>query len=209
MTSLVCHMTCFMVTPRPQCNPSDDFPNRILVKGNNGLLCSKNLDTNYISRFPDSVRGCLGYGSIDRVFRDCPQRENSDIKQKFFKNLWAHVPSTRKTVSFTNPTTTPTSNIDVSPTQTHPPSQSSIKKPRFYAIFVCMNNLTSPFQKPMPIQINNSLPSIYPHLGLNEDEENKTIAFLSLTSTCLLLLLPISLPPLSRVCISIYILLIY
>ena len=95
------------------------------------------------------------------------------MKQKFFKDFWGHVPFTRNTVSFANPAATPTSKINILSTQTDPPFQSSIKKPRFSAIFACVNNLTSFSQKLMPIQINNYLPSIYLHLGLIEDEENK------------------------------------
>ena len=112
-------------------NPRDAAPNRILVKGNDGLLYPKNLDTNYISRFPDRFRGFLGCGSINHVFHACPQRENPDMNQKLFKDLWAI------------PAATPTSNINVLSTQTNPPSQSSINKSRFYTIFACVNNHTS------------------------------------------------------------------
>ena len=89
------------------------------MKGNDGLLYTKNPDINYIIRFPHSFRGCLSYGSIDHVFRAYSQRANPDIKQKFFKDLWVHVPSTRKTVYFANPDTTPTSNINVLAIQTN------------------------------------------------------------------------------------------
>ena len=81
------------------------------------------------------------------MFRACPQRENPDIKDKVFKDLWAHVPSPRKTVSFANPSATQPSNINELSSQTEPPSQSSIKKPRLYAIFACVNNITSSSQK--------------------------------------------------------------
>ena len=105
------------------------------------------MNTNYTSQFPHWFLGYLGCGSIDDVFRDCPQRANPDIKQKFFKDFWAHVPSPRKTISFANPPVTPTSNINVLSTQTKPPYQSSIKKPRLNAIFACVNNLASSSQK--------------------------------------------------------------
>ena len=45
-----------------------------------------------------------------------------------------YLPSTRKTVSFTNHTATPTSNINVLSTHNNPSSRSFIKKPRFFAI---------------------------------------------------------------------------
>ena len=61
-------------------NPRDASPNIILMNGNDGLLYPNNPDTNYISQFPDRFRGCLGYGSIDRVFSFPPQRVNPDIK---------------------------------------------------------------------------------------------------------------------------------
>ena len=46
--------------------------------------------------------------------------------------------------------------------------------PRFYDIFVCANNLSPSSQKPMPITINNYLPSICLYFSLIVDEENKT-----------------------------------
>ena len=68
-------------------NLRDAAPNRILVKGNDGILCTKHPDINYIIRFPHSFRGCLSYGSIDHVFRAYSQRANPDMKQQFFKDL--------------------------------------------------------------------------------------------------------------------------
>ena len=43
----------------------------------------------------------------------------------------------------------------------------------FCPIFVSVNNISQATKKPMPISINNSLPSINLHLGLLEDDENK------------------------------------
>ena len=95
------------------------------------------------------------------------------MKQNSFKDLWEHVPSTIKTMPFTNPAATLILTINALSTQPNPPSKSSIKKPRFFTIFVWVNNHTSSSQEPMPIQINNFLLSICLYLGLIEDEKNK------------------------------------
>ena len=68
-------------------NPCHVAPNRILVKGNDGLLYPKDPDNNYVSRFPDRFRGCLGCGSIDHMFRACPQQSDLAMKQKSHKDL--------------------------------------------------------------------------------------------------------------------------
>ena len=120
---------------------------------------------------------------IHRSYIPClPSAIKPGYETKFYKDLWAHVPSTRKTVSFTNPAATPTSNINVLSTQTNPPSQSFIKKPRSFAIYACANNFTSSFQKLMPIQINIFFPSMCLHLGLIEDDENKMRMLLDIGS---------------------------
>ena len=115
-------------------NPRHAASRRLLVKDNDGKFYPKDPDNNYVSRFPDRFCGCLGCGFIDRVFRACPQQSDPVMKPKFYKDIHTHVPSTRKTVSFTNHTATPTSNINVLSTHTNPSSRSFIKKPRFFAI---------------------------------------------------------------------------
>ena len=47
------------------------------------------------------------------------------------------------------------------------------KEARWYAIFVYVNNVLSNPKKPMPIGINNALPSVSLILGSREDDENK------------------------------------
>ena len=72
-------------------NSRDATHNRILVKGNDGLLYPKNPDTDYISRFPNRFRGCLSCDSIDYVNCACPQRANSDMKQnslRIFEHMY-------------------------------------------------------------------------------------------------------------------------
>ena len=70
-------------------------PSRPLMKGNNGKFYPKNSITNYISRFADGFSGCLGCGSESHKFRECPQKNSSEMKNNFFLDLNAHVPSTR------------------------------------------------------------------------------------------------------------------
>ena len=164
------------------------------MKGNDGKFYPMNPDHNYISRFSERFRGYLSCCSLDHVFRACPHKTSPEIKHKLFEDLWAHVSSsTRKIitnsrtskVTFTTPTTTPTSHINVLSTHAHPhtsninfsspninPGQPPSKICRFHATFF-VNNFSLSSQKPIPIPINNSLPSIYLHLDLIEVEENK------------------------------------
>ena len=60
-----------------------------------------------------------------------------------------------------------------SSTSNPPPHNSPIKRARFCAIFARVAHISPSSQKPMPISINNSLPSVCLHLGSVEDEENK------------------------------------
>ena len=46
-------------------------------------------------------------------------------------------------------------------------------KTHWYAIFVRVTNISSSPKKPMPISINNSLPSVCLHLEILEDDENR------------------------------------
>ena len=47
-----------------------------------------------------------------------------------------------------------------------------LKRVVFFPILVSVFNISQAIKKPMPISINNSLPSVTLHLGLLEDEEN-------------------------------------
>ena len=60
-----------------------------------------------------------------------------------------------------------------SSTSNQPPHNSPIKRARFCAIFARVAHIFPSSQKPMPIPINKSLPSVCLHLGSVEDEENK------------------------------------
>ena len=48
-----------------------------------------------------------------------------------------------------------------------------VSKARWFAIFVRVANISSSPKKPMPISINNSLPSVCIHLGIPEDDEHR------------------------------------
>ena len=55
----------------------------------------------------------------------------------------------------------------------HPFWQISDKRTRFFAICVTVSNINFANQKPMPIAINISLPSIAMIIGMLSDDENK------------------------------------
>ena len=94
----------------------------------------------------------------------------------FFQELWAHTPSTRRrksepihqTLIDTNPNCSSNVVANTHLIQTNPAHSSSkgtdvahdtrtnINKPRWYEIFVRVNNILSSPKKPMPIGINNS-----------------------------------------------------
>ena len=90
----------------------------------------------------------------------------------------AHVPSTRLKRNIT-PTeqTNVQSNSMLAKSFDNTNSSSSdsnhaVKKARFFPILVSVFNISQAINKPIPISINNSLPSVTLHLGLLEDEEN-------------------------------------
>ena len=56
-----------------------------LVKGNDGKFYPKNPHYNYVSRFSEGFRGCLGYGSVGHLFRVCPDKASTGMKQITFK----------------------------------------------------------------------------------------------------------------------------
>ena len=177
-------------------NPEAKVDERPLETKKDGKQYPRNPTNGYISRWPDGFHGCLGCGSDDHRFAMCPQRSNKDIRQLFWQELWAHVPTTR---------TKKSSDVHQSIHDSKPPSPSTItvntnnirtitqtntrkrtedgltthqdtqktKEARWYAIFVYVNNVLSNPKKPMPIGINNSLPSVSLILGSREEEENK------------------------------------
>ena len=63
-----------------------------------GLQHPYDKETNYISRFPVGFRGCFNCGATDHFStRDCPAAQSGNFnKRKFFAELWAHKPHTRK-----------------------------------------------------------------------------------------------------------------
>ena len=51
--------------------------------------------------------------------------------------------------------------------------QNSDKRPRYFPISVIVSNINFSNKKPMPISINNSLPSVQLHVGTIASNENK------------------------------------
>ena len=70
-----------------------------------------------------------------------------------------------------------------SSTSNPPPNNSPIKRARICAIFARVAHIYPSTQNSMPIPINNSLSSIYPHLGSVEDEENNMCMLLDTGDT--------------------------
>ena len=62
-------------------------PSRPLVIGKDRKSYPINPTTNYISRFADGFRGCLGCGSESHLFRACPMKHDRQMKFKFFADL--------------------------------------------------------------------------------------------------------------------------
>ena len=161
------------------------------MKGNDGKFYPNNPITNYISRFADEFSGCLGCRSEIYLFRGYPDKHTSEMKKIFFLDLNTHVLSTRNEevapISQSNNVSPYTNSSHSNPpahqnnlsvytnsSNSNPPAnQSSIKRARFCAIFTRITHISPSSQKPMPIPINNSLPSICIHFGSVENEENK------------------------------------
>ena len=99
--------------------------------------------TQFTSKYARGFRGCFGCGSEDHRFSGCPQKQESAVKSVFHKNYLAHFPDRRKR------------NDDGTELSTR-----SDKVPRLYVAvgvsFVANNQLES---RPMPIQVNNNLPT--------------------------------------------------
>ena len=60
-------------------------PSRSLVIGKDGKSYPMNLTTNYISRFADGFRSCLGCGSVSYLFCEYPKKHNKTMKFKIFR----------------------------------------------------------------------------------------------------------------------------
>ena len=72
-------------------NPRDDVPNRILVKGNDGILYPKNPDTNYISRFP--LIGFVDVMAVDPLimYSKFALSENNQTWNTNYLRIFGHV----------------------------------------------------------------------------------------------------------------------
>ena len=62
-------------------------PSRPLVIEKERKSYPMNPTINYISRFADWFRGCLGFGSVAHLFRECPEKNNKEIKYFFSLGL--------------------------------------------------------------------------------------------------------------------------
>ena len=168
---------------------SIDTPRPMVVK-QDGKSYPTNPSNGYVSKYPDSFFGCLGCGSTDHQFRKCKDNRNHDVRKVYWQELWAHFPHTQKRPAGPLTTDVPSNSITsqtppVPPTSVlkhglgrgshvnRPAWHTSDKRPRFFTISVLLSNISSPNQKPMPISINNSLPSVHLNVGLLVDEENK------------------------------------
>ena len=177
-------------------NPEAMVNKRPLVVKKDGYKYPSNPTNGYVSRWRDGFFGCLGCGSDNHRFVSCSKKNDLDSRSLFWQELWDHVPSTRKRASepicpsLLHSNLTGKSNVATNTNSIHintlnssrkrtnvdKPEQkknNTNKEARWCAIFVHVNNVLSNPKNPMPIGINNSLPSISFILGILEDEENK------------------------------------
>ena len=124
---------------------------RPLVKGADGKQYPKNPVNGYTSQIADGFHGCLGCGETNHRFRECSRRNEKAVRERFWQELWAHVPSTRKREMEAVSTPDTAKRVPLPPTSQL--SYQTGKHPRLFAIFACVSNLTSTSQKPMPIAI--------------------------------------------------------
>ena len=133
------------------------------MKGRDSRLYPKNPMNDYIIQYADGFNECLGCGSTNHLFRECSRRNDKAVRERFWHELWDHVPSTRKKQ---NPAFNATDDYKMVPLSPKPElSYHDGKRPSLFAIFACLSNLTSTSQKYMPFSINNSLPSVHIPLG--------------------------------------------
>ena len=164
--------------------------------GKDGKLYQKNPTNQYISQFLDEFDNWLRCGSIQHVFKYCPRKVDKALRNIFWHEPWAHIPSTRKIpspffISLPRPPTqltkssfisqiyrsitglqsqTNSSRSIVSPqSQTNPDTK---KRPRFMEIFACVSNICSSPPKPIYILLIIIFPSNNFHLGLEFELEN-------------------------------------
>ena len=104
--------------------------------------------TQFTSKYLRGFPGCFGCGSTGHRFTTCPQRSESLVKSAFHKNYLAHFPDRRKR------------NDDGTMLQAQ---QGPSQIPRlFVAVGVSfVTKSRSSEARPMPIQVNNNLPTAY------------------------------------------------
>ena len=129
-------------------------PDRPLVKGSDGKMYPLNPSNGYISRFAEDFTGYIGCGSPTHQFRGCPQSTDKDLREIFWRELWAHIPTTRKKPSPpfattnrffsslsipSNPPLPPHSNSNSVTWQEH----QDAKRPRFFTLFARISNISA------------------------------------------------------------------
>ena len=151
--------------------------NTPLVAKKDGKMYPQNPNNQYISCFPDGFESCLGYRSTTHRFRTCPRKDNKALRDIFWQELWAHIPSYRKKPSPPSiPTNSSPSTFVMKPSSSLKLSSvlqistitprfninsincfsNSTKRARFMKRFARISNISSSNRKPMPIPINNS-----------------------------------------------------
>ena len=178
-----CHYQNNSLAEQTLAAQSTPRPDKPLVKGTDGRMYPKNPFNGYISRFPDEFTRCLGCGSTEHRFRECPRSTDKDLREIFWHEMWAHIPTTRKKPS--PPFATTNSFISSPSISFNPPLPScsnsnsvtwqehrDAKRPHFFTLFARISNISASKKKPMPISINNSLPSVSILLGLTREADN-------------------------------------
>lgn len=102
--------------------------------------------TQFVSKYPRSFPGCFGCGSDGHRFPACPRKSEPLVKSSFYKNYLAHFPDRRKR------------NDDGTALQVQ---QGPSQIPRLFVSvgvsFVAKSRSSG--ARPMPIQVNNNLPT--------------------------------------------------
>ena len=147
-------------------NPEAMVNERPLAVKKDGFSYPQNPTNGYISRWRDGFRGCLSCGSDTHRFASCTSRSDPTNKLLFWKELWAHVPTTRKKKSEpihqslidADPSCSPSNKATANCIQTDiapnprkrldnfhgtKSTNNSSKEARFHAIFVHVNNVSS------------------------------------------------------------------
>jgi hypothetical protein len=178
-----------------------------------GQTFSTDPKTGYISIHPTDFTGCLGCGNANHLFKGCPAQDDPATKKKFFMELFALKPTTRKrpadeaemvivrqqqaqnrlAVPIQATAAAPPIPINPAPPHVHfavpgeepPPVEDSAvdTAPHMYTVLVPTFHEQSASQPPMPVAIDNGLPHISIHFGDKQDPSGDH-HFACLLDTC-------------------------